>query len=455
MAQKYVNLYNTEAEYTADASNRPSTSSVSYAIDQNNMHYDGVNVITTRCPKIGDAVYGDTTTGKAVFYDGESLKTQDSGADAGTPVGTTGLQKIGVVVGRKGRKVLIHWWEDPIKSFAQVWQWVVAMTDGVYAGKVLTIKYWDPSSGTSGAMVVVGTYTVPSTVTTMADFASGLDTWLRANNPTGGGTAYNWHCDVGTDYLGNDAVLVTCDNNSQYQRHQVPISGTGVSCTLSMCNYLPEVSSFVRKDGSIGYDAVINADRFIISNSSSEHIKNRSGFDADTTLVNKYGSGDSGFRAYIEDMMARIPCATGGIAVTYGKSREWSKWMAGRTYIPFGGGEAQPQFTAASWCDTVGVSGVPQLAPGSFYMAGVDEVFYFLGRMKYSSIASERDIVDLTRAKMGSADSLLYVTRWLCARRLSQSAWLYDRAGFSYGTIYSPFNSPYRVSAVALFDLDA
>lgn len=447
--QKYINLYDTETEYGSDATNRPGTSSVSYVIGSNTVHYDGTNIITNESPKIGDAVYGDATNHKVIFIDGASLKVDNNGL----PEGSSGLTKIGQVVWRTGRKVLIHWWEDPGKQFAKVWQWVVAMTDGVYAGKVLTIKHWDPSSGTSGAMVDVGTYTVPSTVTTMADFASGLDTWLRANNPTVGGTAYNWHCEVGTDYQGNGAVLVTCDNNSPYQRYQAPISGTGVSCTLSMCNYLPEFGSFVRKDGSSGYDAVINVDRFIINNSSSEHIKNRSGFDADTTLVNKYGSGDSGFRAYIEDMMARIPCATGGIAVTYGKSREWSKWMAGRTYTPFGGGDAQPQFTAASWCDTVGVSGVPQLAPGSFYMAGVEEVFAFLGRMKYSSTASERDIVDLTRAKMGSTDSLLANYRWLCARRNTINAWYYHSSGYSYH--YGSFTYTFRVSAVALFNLDS
>ena len=443
MAQKFVNLYETEAAYTADASNRPSTSSVSYAIDQNKVHYDGVNIITTASPKVGDAVYGDTTTGKAIFYDGATLQTQASGADAGTPIGTTGLKKIGFVVGRKGRKVLIHWWEsDHQEKFAAVWQWEVTLT--TYASQPLVLKQYDGS-----AMTEVFRFTTSSSTTTLGAFVSELNTQLRAtgHDPNG----YNWHCDKGENYNGDTVALITCDNNSPYQRYQTPMfasDGTTAVCSLTMCNYLPAFSKLTRKDGrSFDNYVVMNVDRYIANNSNTDTIGNLASFTADADLVAKYGSGESGFRAYLNDQMAMVPCSTNGYPICYGKSRDWSKWMAGRTYTKLGESSTSKQFSAAAWCDSVGISGISQLQPGDFYMAGFEEALSFMGNMIYPN-----DVLDMTAAKMGTNTSLLANSRWLGARRYTYNAWFFNSTGVST-TPY--FLNTYRVSAVALFDLDA
>lgn len=443
MAQKFVNLYETEAAYIADASNRPNTSSVSYAIDQNKVHYDGVNIITTTSPKVGDAVYGDTATGKAVFYDGATLQTQTSGADAGTPVGTTGLKKIGFVVGRKGRKVLIHWWESGHQEkFAAIWQWEVTLT--AYANQTLVLKQFDGSD-----MTEVFRFTTSSSTTTLDAFVSELNTQLCAtgHDPN----RYNWHCDKGENYNGDTVALITCDNNSPYSRSQTPMfasDGTTAVCSLTMCHYLPAISKLTRKYGG-PFDAyvVVNVDRYIANNSNLDTIGNLASFTADAALVAKYGSGESGFRAYLNDQMAMIPCSTNGYPVCYGKSREWSKWLAGRVYTKLGESSTSKQFSAASWCDSVGISGISQLQPGDFYMAGLEEALSFMGNMIYPN-----DVLDRTAGKIGTDTSLLANDRWLCARRYPNYAWHFGSTGVSHT---SNFGNAFRVSAVALFDLDA
>ena len=62
------------------------------------------------------------------------------------------------------------------------------------------------------------------------------------------------------------------------------------------------------------------------------------------------------------------------------------------------------------------------------------------------------DILDKTTAKMGTNASLLANNRWFCARRKTNNAWLFNNTGGSTG---SNFIYTSRVSAVALFDLDA
>jgi hypothetical protein len=145
--------------------------------------------------------------------------------------------------------------------------------------------------------------------------------------------------------------------------------------------------------------------------------------------------------------MAMIPCSTNGYPVCYGKSREWSKWLAGRAYTKLGESSTSKQFSAAAWCDSVGISGISQLQPGDFYMAGFEEALSFMGNMVYPN-----DILDKTTAKMGTVASLLANYRWLCARRHTSYAWYFSSAGVSGSDAFYP---SLRVSAVALFDLDA
>ena len=121
--------------------------------------------------------------------------------------------------------------------------------------------------------------------------------------------------------------------------------------------------------------------------------------------------------------------------------------MVGRSYTKLGESSTSKQFSAAAWCDSVGVSGISQLQPGDFYMAGFEEALSFMGNMIYPN-----DILDKTTAKMGTNASLLAYPRWLCARRATNDAWLFNITGVSYS--YSFYNA-LRVSAVALFDLDA
>ena len=224
--------------------------------------------------------------------------------------------------------------------------------------------------------------------------------------------------------------------------------GTTAVCSLTMCNYLPAFSKLTRKDGrSFDNYVVMNVDRYVANNSNIDTIGNLASFTADADLVAKYGSGESGFRAYLNDQTAMVPCSTNGYPICYGKSRDWSKWMAGRTYTKLGESSTSKQFSAAAWCDSVGVSGISGLEPGDFYMAGFEEALSFLGNMAYPN-----DILDRTTAKMGTNASLLASHRWLCARRKSTDAWSFAYPGVSHSFTFVP---TLRVSAVALLNLDA
>ena len=80
-------------------------------------------------------------------------------------------------------------------------------------------------------------------------------------------------------------------------------------------------------------------------------------------------------------------------------------------------------------------------------MAGFEEALSFMGNMIYPN-----DILDKTTAKMGTNASLLASSRWLCARRYPSNAWYFPATGVSGS---NGFLNTARVSAVALFDLDA
>ena len=185
--------------------------------------------VETDDPQIGDALYVDGSGNKHYLKGGDMLK--------GTTI-PSGYLPVGVVIQRRGDDVLVHYYNcNETKRFASAWMWEI--TGMTLDGASHSIVFRQRKNETE--YVNIGTFTY--TASTLADFCTALDTWLRSHpggTAAGAGWNYDWHCEYMENYLGNMACIVIADVMSDY-RQANSIVASGATATMNFANALPTI----------------------------------------------------------------------------------------------------------------------------------------------------------------------------------------------------------------------
>lgn len=415
--------------------------------------------VETDDPQIGDALYVDGSGNKHYLKGGDMLK--------GTTI-PSGYLPVGVVIQRRGDDVLVHYYNcNETKRFASAWMWEI--TGMTLDGASHSIVFRQRKNETEN--VNIGTFTY--TASTLADFCTALDTWLRSHpggTAAGAGWNYDWHCEYMENYLGNMACIVIADVMSDW-RQANSIVASGATATMNYAYALPSISDstgFERVGGSHGIRAGANANRLIEYYTSNPGTTATLTSDVTPTTANVVVSktqfeSDSHcaplravYKTYAEYIkkcvMLKWPALTYGMKTVFGKQKEWTYALSGKTHKKKDG-TTYTTFPAASYAGSIAFNS-PGLEAGCWRMMGIEDTFEMISKMN-AGLAGHTtyagyDIVNKTLNAMGGAIVSLGDHRWLAVRYSSYNAWIFSSAGL-FGSIY--FLNFLRVSAVALLTL--
>jgi len=415
--------------------------------------------VETDDPQIGDALYVDGSGNKHYLKGGDMLK--------GTTI-PSGYLPVGVVIQRRGDDVLVHYYNcNETKRFASAWMWEI--TGMTLDGASHSIVFRQRKNETEN--VNIGTFTY--TASTLADFCTALDTWLRSHpggTAAGAGWNYDWHCEYMENYLGNMACIVIADVISDY-RQANSIVASGATATMNYAYALPAIgdsTGFERVGGSHGIRAGANANRLIeyytsnpgttatltsdVTPTTANVVVSKTQFESDshcTPLRAVYKT----YAEYIKKcVMLKWPALTYGMKTVFGKQKEWTYALSGKTHKKKDG-TTYTTFPAASYVGSIAFNS-PGLEAGCWRMMGIEDTFEMISKMKAGlsghTTYAGYDIVNKTLNAMGGAIVSLGDHRWLAVRYNNLNAWIFSSAG-----LFSNYSFTYylRVSAVALLTL--
>ena len=399
--------------------------------------------------KVGDILWVDTENGDKYFFDKAVYPVSQAVAD--------GLESVGVVADVDGRKLLIlHKDESDELMFANCWLFKVTGIN--LDGTTNTLNMQQHASNDSA--VSAGTFT-DSTSTTLAEFCTALDTWLREHQTVQGASETNWHCELMPDADGVDSCFIVVDTNS-YQNRLTPIaSGSTATALLYMWQFAgqnTDRSTLLRNNGSNVYYAGWNKERLIewFSNPDNASISPTNDPNG-TGLLNKAdfeGSSypdvkaayNNDYATYIEAMMMKWPSETGSQAAFAGTGKDIGLVLGTHTHRNLAG-ESVYTFTANRFSYTRATESTRKsegLGDGDWYLPDVVDSFKVLSKMKVDGT----DAINDSLSAISSSRSLA-VARWCCSRCIYHYSWLMYPRGYFYNNL---FGYSYRCCAVALLE---
>lgn len=399
--------------------------------------------------KVGDILWVDPENGDKYFLDKEIYPVTQAVAD--------GLESVGVVADVDGRKLLIlHKDEDTDLQFANCW--LFKITGINLDGTTNTLNMQQYASNNSA--VSAGTFT-DNISTTLAEFCTALDTWLREHQTVAGASATNWHCELMPDADGVDSCFIVVDINS-YQNRLSPIaSGSTAQATPYTWQFAgqnTDRNSLLRNNGSNVYYAGWNKERLIeyFSGPSSASISptddpngagllNKADFEG-SGYPNVKAAYSNDYAAYIEAMMMKCPSETGSQAAFAGTGKNIGLVLGTHTHKNLAG-ESVYTFTASRYSYTRATTGTKKsdnLGDGDWYVPDVVDSFKVFSKMKVDGT----DAINDSLSEISSQRSLL-VSRWCCSRYYQGNSWFMTNRGYFYANY---FGNSFRCCAVALLE---
>lgn len=398
--------------------------------------------------KVGDILWVDPENGDKYFFDKSVYSVSQAVAD--------GLESVGVVSDVDGRKLLIlHKDEATDLQFANCWLFKVT---GIHLdGTTNTLNMQQHASNDSA--VPAGTFT-DNTSTTLAEFCTALDTWLREHQTVAGASVTNWHCELMPDADGVDSCFIVVDTNS-YQNRLTPIaSGSTATATLYMWQFAGQNTdrySLLRNNGSNVYYAGWNKERLIEwfsnpSNASIEPSNNPNGagllnltdFNGTSYPAVKEYYGD--YETYMEAMLMKWPSDTGSQSAFAGTGHDIGLVLGTHTHKNLAG-ETVYTFPANRYSYTRATEGTRKsdgLGDGSWYLPDVVDAFKAFSKMKIDGTDAINDSLSAISTRRA-----LSVSRWCCSRYTIINSWLMANRGIFHGNL---FDGSYRCCAVALLE---
>lgn len=383
-----------------------------------------------RMPKLGDILWVDPNNGDKYFFDKAVYPVSQAVAD--------GLESVGVVADVDGRKLLIlHKDESTDLQFANCWLFKVT---GIHLdGTTNTLNM--QQHATNDSAVPAGTFT-DNTSTTLAEFCTALDTWLREHQTVAGASVTNWHCELMPDVDGVDSCIIVVDRNS-YQNRLTPIaSGSTATATLYMWQFAGQNTdrySLLRNNGSNVYYAGWNKERLIewFSNPSNASISptddpngagllNKADFEG-SSYPNVKAAYNNDYSTYMEAMMMKWPSETGSQAEFAGTGKNIGLVLGTHTHKNLAG-ESVYTFPANRFSYTRATEATrnsDDLGDGCWYLPDVVDSFKVFSKMKVDGT----DAINDSLSAISSRRSLA-VSRWCCSRAYSYSSWFMAYRGY-------------------------
>ena len=395
--------------------------------------------------KVGDILWVDPANGDKYFFDKSIYPVSKAVED--------GLESVGVVADVNGRKLLVlHKDESTDLQFANCWLFKVTGINLDGTNNTLNLQ----QHASNDAAVPAGTFT-DNTSTTLADFCTALDTWLRDHQTVAGASVTNWHCELMPDADGVDSCFIVVDTNS-YQNRLTPIaSGSTATATLYMWQFAgqnTDRNSLLRNNGSNVYYAGWNKERLIewFSNPSNASISptndpngsgllNLTDFNGTSYPAVKEYYGD--YETYMEAMMMKWPSETGSQAAFAGTGHDIGLLLGTHTHKNLSG-ETVYTFPANRYSYTRTTEATRKsegLGDGGWYLPDVVDSFKVFSKMKVDGTDAINDSLSTISARRA-----LSVSRWCCSRNNNNNSWLMNNRGnFNNNN----FNNRNRCCAVA------
>ena len=381
--------------------------------------------------KVGNILWVDPANGDKYFFDKSIYPVSKAVED--------GLESVGVVADVDGRKLLIlHKGESERLPFANCWLFKV---EGINLdGTTNTLNMQQHASNEDA--VSAGTFT-DNTSTTLTEFCTALDTWLREHQIVSGASETNWHCELMPDADGVDSCFIVVDTNS-YQNRLSPVgSGSTATTTLYMWQFANQTvnrSTLLRNNGSNVYYAGWNKERLLewginpytssispTNDPDGVGLLNLTDFNGNSYPAVKEYYGD--YETYIEAMMMKWPSETGNQSIFAGTGKNIGKLLGTHTHKNLAG-ETVYTFTANRYSYTRATEATRKsegLGDGDWYLPDVVDAFKVFSKMKVDGT----DAINDSLLEISSQLSLSE-TRWCNSRYVDFISWLTYFRGYFY-----------------------
>ena len=402
-----VNKYTDRAAYASDTDRLSTQSAVSLIASDNEIIYDGVNVVVGKdAASVGDCAVYDKTAGAIRFVKGATLSA------AQLPESLTPLA---VVYARQGDKVLIVSL-DSSTIFLWAASYEVALSGfDLPVGGTIVLKFSDTYEKTI-------TYTAGAT---LSDLAAAVNTALRTGVNMSIFDRGGWSA-TADEAAGR--IVLTSNGYSKSWTTVEAVSGATLTTRTDDTNYQVALTGLLldegqtveyvrRKNGVSGTRAGMNSEMFLQYYSANGTVPTSNVPLGSATIVNQASFETSEFCAELRatypdyasylfgEHMAQYPSAYGAML----RDGKTNTAKIGRLRFTDIYGQSKPCYPAAAAALEYGVAvegATTGLEAGGWWLPSVEELYLLLHDRVLTADDVERDPVNRTLSRLGKATLL-------------------------------------------------
>lgn len=403
-----VNKYADRAAYASDTDRLSTQSAVSLIASDNEIIYDGVNIVVGKdAASVGDCTVYDKTAGAIRFVKGETLSAAQLPAT---------LTPLAVVYARQGDKVLIVSLDSPTMSL-WAYSYEVALSDfDLAAGGTIVLKFADSIEKTI-------TYTAGATLSDLAAAANAAFKTGEVNMfsvDRGGWSA------TADEAAGR--IVLTSNGYSKSWTTVEAVSGATLTTRPDDTNYQAALTGLLldegqtveyvrRKNGVNGTRAGMNSELFLQYYSAngtaptsnvplgSETIVNQASFEG-SQFCAELRAAYADYASYLfGEHMAQYPSAYGAML----RDGRTNTAKIGRLRFTDIYGQSKPCYPAAAAALEYGVAvegATTGLEAGGWWLPSVEELYLLLHDRVLTADDVEHDPVNRTLVRLGKATLL-------------------------------------------------
>ena len=440
-----IKNFNTQEERNAYIPDN-TESTLMHVEETNEVSVNGVNVVLTKSPEVGDVVYLDES-GNTVFVKGLTRSE--------IPASWT---LVGFVFNRRGNEVkIIDKNIDGTRQWLSCWQYAITAISST------DITFYLRMKGDYATFVTINVSLTSAAInaTTVAEINAALEAAGNAGNIGYANHGY-WAYLADDNNMPSDAgtrIVVQCDFCADYRQYMINDGSHVISgCTMALVVWedMPANANYWKANGATtNYAGYMNKEKFksyyavngrtptaqeplqVTGNTTPVKLAdfNSNAFCADIRAA--YGT----YEKYIEVCFATMYPQKYGVFSLMDAKEMTAKY--GKSYTLKKNGDVLYKFPAIHYGTTVGY-GTGGLAQGNWWLTDVTD-----GMELY-----EDETYNILRASQESAGAAKIVNnagRWLARRYNVYIAWVF---GGGYGTLSSTnVNIAFRVAAVTLLKI--
>lgn len=440
-----VNKYTDRAAYASDTNRLSTLSAVSLIASDNEIIYDGVNVIVGKdAAAAGDCAVYDKTAGAIRFVKGETLSA------AQLPESLTPLA---VVYARQGDKVLIVSLDNVVSAQRWAYSYEVALSG------------FDLSAG--GTIVLKFAYTYEKTITytagtTLSDLVAAVNTALRTGEVNLSVTDRGGWSAAADEATGR--VILTSNGYMESWTTVEAVSGATLTTRPDDTNYQTKLTGVLldkgqtieyvrRNNGIVTSPAGCNMEKLLQYYSVNGTAPTSNIPLGSATIVNQASFETSEFCAELRavyadyasylfgEHMAQYPSAYGAML----RDGRTNTAKIGRLRFTDIYGQSKPCYPAAAAALEYGVAvegATTGLEAGGWWLPSVEEVYLLMYDRAATSAEVERDPVNRTLSHLGKATCYgANFNPWTSCEYNMRYPFMYDGSTGVTGAVNSKYNA--------------